>query len=176
MRKLPIILILLLTILWAYTSWYWYTCNIKWFCSVEKLDVRIPEEKIISTVKETTWPSGSIIDIKTEPSLEELPEIHVEEKEKEIIIEICDDIISQAISLWWEKNNIEEVKNVEGFLNTKEGETLDIDGRYSQDDFDAIKRFQLKYREDILDPWGISTPTGYIYTTTIKKINELHCK
>ena len=32
MRKLPIILTILCSVLWFYGCWYWYTCHIKDFC------------------------------------------------------------------------------------------------------------------------------------------------
>jgi hypothetical protein len=47
---------------------------------------------------------------------------------------------------------------------------------YGQDDFEAIKRFQIEFRADILDPWDIINPTGYVYKTTVKKINEVACQ
>jgi peptidoglycan hydrolase-like protein with peptidoglycan-binding domain len=35
--------------------------------------------------------------------------------------------------------------------------------------------FQLRYTKDILAPWGFIAPTGYVYTTTTNKINEIYC-
>ena len=32
MNKLLILVVIFLSGAWAYTSWYWYTCNIKGFC------------------------------------------------------------------------------------------------------------------------------------------------
>ena len=34
----------------------------------------------------------------------------------------------------------------------------------------AVMRFQLKYRKDVLDPLGLSSPTGFVGPATIKKI------
>ncbi|TSC61211.1 MAG: hypothetical protein Athens041674_845, partial [Parcubacteria group bacterium Athens0416_74] len=39
----------------------------------------------------------------------------------------------------------------------------------------AVKAFQLKYSEQILAPWGITQPTGYVYKTTQRWINLSHC-
>lgn len=39
--------------------------------------------------------------------------------------------------------------------------------------YDAVIRFQEKYAEDILSPWGLTKGTGYAAKTTINKINEL---
>ncbi len=38
-----------------------------------------------------------------------------------------------------------------------------------------MKSFQSKYAGEILTPWGITQPTGSVYHTTKKKINELTC-
>jgi len=89
--------------------------------------------------------------------------------------EPCTDIITRSILLGG-NNDIEEVKALEQFLNDTQGEKLEVDGRYNQEDYEAVKRFQTKYRADILDPWGVANPTGYVYKTTIKKINELYCQ
>ena len=37
----------------------------------------------------------------------------------------------------------------------------------------AVIRFQEKYKEDILAPWGIEKGTGYVGNTTLKKINNI---
>lgn len=77
--------------------------------------------------------------------------------------------------IWFgEINAVEEVKLVESIL-LEEGFQLVSDGVYGQDDFEAVKSFQLKYRSDILDPWNITEPTGYVYRTTVKKMNAILC-
>ena len=73
-------------------------------------------------------------------------------------------------------NNPVEVEKLERFLNDFEGENLEVNGIYEQADFDAVLRFQTKYFGDILGPWGHDAPTGYVYITTKKKINELYCE
>jgi hypothetical protein len=37
----------------------------------------------------------------------------------------------------------------------------------------AVIRFQEKYREEVLDPWGLTEGTGYVGSSTRAKINEL---
>ncbi len=40
----------------------------------------------------------------------------------------------------------------------------------------AVKNFQKKYAADILAPIGLTEPTGFVGTMTLKKINSLSCK
>ncbi len=73
------------------------------------------------------------------------------------------------------KNKKSEVILLQQFLNRYEREKLTIDGVYKKTDVAAVKRFQKKYQV-VLDFWGTNTPTGYVYITTVKKINEIHCQ
>ncbi len=79
-------------------------------------------------------------------------------------------------ALYW--NNPNDVKIVQKFLNTYEAESLPITGIYSRQTFDAVVRWQEKYREVILNPWGIKKGNGYIYITSIaqmKRQQQAHC-
>lgn len=185
MKKFPIIITLFLTILWFYICWYWYTCQIKGFCYVEKINGQIELESSGDFIDDIIIPNETInqediTNLPLEVTQSGILEQQVQEEatpQEDVSLQkqACGDIITQAISLWG-NNNDEEVLSLETFLNTKEGENLDLNGRYNQDDFDAVKRFQLKYRADVLDPSGIANPTGYVYTNTIKKINALNCQ
>ena len=73
-------------------------------------------------------------------------------------------------------NNPYEVEKLEKFLNDYEGESLVVNGIYEKSDFEAVKRFQSKYGSEVLSPWGLKGPTGYVYYTTKKKVNELYCQ
>lgn len=102
----------------------------------------------------------------------------VEEEEWEVgvtdSVSLCVNPLIGPIGLGGD-NNREEVERLEAFLISR-WENLEIDGKYGQNDFDAIKRFQLEFREEILDPWDIENPTGYVFRTTIKTINQVACK
>lgn len=74
------------------------------------------------------------------------------------------------------ENNASEVTKLQSFLKNTELLTVDINGTFDQKTFDAVSVFQAKYASDVLTPWGVSTPTGEVYFTTQKKVNELYCK
>jgi DNA-binding beta-propeller fold protein YncE len=71
------------------------------------------------------------------------------------------------------RNNPEEVKLLEQFLNLFLGFDLPVNGIYEQADRQAIIAFQEKYTEDILAPWKLKKGTGYVYTKTLAKIKQL---
>jgi hypothetical protein len=73
------------------------------------------------------------------------------------------------------QNDAAQVNKLITFLNTNEGESLLIDGSYDRDDVLAVKRFQTKYKKDILAPLGISQATGIVSIATRGKINGMHC-
>ena len=73
-------------------------------------------------------------------------------------------------------NDIQQVQRLQRFLAHDEGfRDVDISGSFDSVTFNAVQGFQERYRADILDPWGIANPTGYVYLTTRKKINEIYC-
>jgi sugar lactone lactonase YvrE len=71
-------------------------------------------------------------------------------------------------------NNPDDVKLLQKYLNTYEGYSLSVDGVYKKVDVDAVKKWQLKYQKEILDPWHITVPTGYVYITSLRKIKQIH--
>ncbi len=71
------------------------------------------------------------------------------------------------------KNNPEDVRLLEQFLNKTEGTKLPVDGVYSAADRDAVIKWQEKFATDILKPWGLTKGTGQISTTSLKKISQL---
>ncbi len=74
-------------------------------------------------------------------------------------------------------NNPSEVKKLQVFLRDYEGfSELGVTGVFDENTFKAVSKFQLKYKDDILTPWGASLPSGYVYITTSKKINEIYCQ
>ena len=186
MRKLLVLIVLILSAIWMYISWYWYTCIIKWFCG--------SATEIVSTTDDDVWfvqndPPQDIVVQEPEPEvlLEEKPEPVVEpeptpaepvEQEVQAIAPTpkkeCQTLIVTPIKLG-NTNDAWDVKDLEDFLNAFEGESLEVNWVYDQADFEAVKRFQVKYASEILTPWGIKNPTGYVFKTTTEKINEIYC-
>jgi hypothetical protein len=72
-------------------------------------------------------------------------------------------------------NNPNEVRKLQYFLNTHENAGLVMDGDFGTSTEAAVKVFQAHYANEILAPWGTTTPTGIVYITTTRKINEIYC-
>lgn len=73
------------------------------------------------------------------------------------------------------QNNPEEVKKLQRFLNSYLGLTLEVNGEYNLDTYNAVKKFQKKEFGEVLKPWGIRRATGYVYKTTKRRINMIMC-
>ena len=86
----------------------------------------------------------------------------------------CEPYLKKFIKLGANNDEV-EVKKLETFLNSFENAGLKVDGIYDKTDFEAVKAFQSKYKE-VLDFWGLSQPTGYVYITTQKTINRIYCE
>ncbi|MEI6238716.1 MAG: peptidoglycan-binding domain-containing protein [bacterium] len=73
-------------------------------------------------------------------------------------------------------NNFADVVKLQLFLKNTEGLSVDVNGIYDTKTVKAVSAFQAKYLEDIMGPWGSKVPSGNVYITTEKKINEIVCK
>ena len=74
------------------------------------------------------------------------------------------------------QNDSNEVVKLQTFLKNNEKLNVDINGKFDQKTIDAVKSFQTKYVNETMAPWGVKTPTGNVFYTTKKKINEIVCK
>ncbi len=72
-------------------------------------------------------------------------------------------------------NNPAEVRKLQEFLNKEMGTTIPVTGFFGPLTDAGVKAFQTKYAADVLAPWGITAPTGYVYKMTMWKINSLLC-
>ena len=72
-------------------------------------------------------------------------------------------------------NNINEVVALQNFLKNVEKLNVDVNGIFDLKTQNAVIAFQNKYSDVVLAPWGLRSGTGYVYITTIKKINQIAC-
>lgn len=73
-------------------------------------------------------------------------------------------------------NDPEEVKKLQAFLRGVEKDaTVSVTGVFDDATAAAVSRFQSKYKNDVLAPWGVDAPTGHVYIMTKRKINEIFC-
>lgn len=72
-------------------------------------------------------------------------------------------------------NDETEVAKLQTFLNDHMDAGLSSNGFFDLQTEQAVRTFQSTYSTDILQPWGMTTPSGYVYLTTRKKINEIYC-
>lgn len=73
------------------------------------------------------------------------------------------------------KNDTENVKKIQKFLNDYIKAGLTVDGMYGDTTEKAVKRFQSMENGDVLAPWGFKKPTGITYLTTTTRINNIMC-
>lgn len=74
-----------------------------------------------------------------------------------------------------ENNSQEEVMKLQKFLHNNGFGPLTLTGIYDAQSIEAVKAFQKKYNTEILSPWGYERPTGFVYITTRKMVNNLVC-
>lgn len=74
-----------------------------------------------------------------------------------------------------QSNDVGQVDRLQVFLNAYEGAHLAMNGTYDAPTMAAVEAFQEKYASDILAPWGVTQPTGDVYITTTREINEVYC-
>ena len=74
------------------------------------------------------------------------------------------------------QNDPLEVAKLQLFLKTYEGADVLINGVYDAKTIAATEAFQSKFKDDILTPWGVDAPTGNVYLTTRRMVNEVNCK
>jgi len=66
-----------------------------------------------------------------------------------------------------------DVKELQKCLVNEVVPGLAVSGKFGADTKDAVNKFQQKYHADILDPSGLTTPTGDVKQTTRDKLNAV---
>ena len=73
-------------------------------------------------------------------------------------------------------NDVMQVIKLQAFLKSYEKlDYVNINGVFDEATLRAVNEFQLKYKSEVLTPWGIDEPTGYVYKLTLSKINQIVC-
>jgi len=111
----------------------------------------------------------------------EVPDSTTEAPKGEVLgATTCSAIYLNDFLYFGKKNNPEQVKLLQTFLNEELGLKLVVDGKYGKSTRNAVITFQEKYGTDILTPWapfGLKSGkgTGNVYKTTKWKINMIKC-
>lgn len=71
------------------------------------------------------------------------------------------------------KGDPDEIKRLQKFLNDVEDARVEENGVFDGETLEAVKAFQEKYAQEVLDIWGLDQATGYVGITTRLKINFL---
>jgi PKD repeat protein len=100
----------------------------------------------------------------------------------EVLGASCNAFITSSIIRPGGNHNVEEIKQLQHFLNLVLGTTLEENGVYNAATIDAVNKLQLTFSQFILKPWvdaGLlpneQTPTGIVYKTTARFINSMSC-
>lgn len=72
-------------------------------------------------------------------------------------------------------NDKEQVYRLQTFFNNFTTYQVPLNSVFDATTEQAVRDFQEEYASEILEPWNLESPSGYVYYTTKKKINELYC-
>jgi len=73
------------------------------------------------------------------------------------------------------RNNAEQVKVLQEFLNWYMHSGLVVDGLYGPRTEAAVRAFQVARADNILKPWRLTSSTGIFYKTTLVEAKNLMC-
>lgn len=156
-------------VIWSAISSYWYVCEVKGFCQEEVMDIETISINEIVDDEVADRPDDNIEGGQN--GTVQTTETTTVVREK---IVQCDAYLDTYLRKGYQ-NSSDDMRRLEEFLNTYEDEELSVNGVFDSSDEDAVERFQEKYRSEVLTPWGLSNPTGYVYQTTRDHINRLYC-
>lgn len=92
----------------------------------------------------------------------------------------CGPLLSTYLRMG-KQNDLAEVVKLQLFLQDELGLTNLVTGSFDAATKIAVDQFQLKYADEVLAPWIVfglpskETPTSYVYKTTQRMINNIHC-
>jgi peptidoglycan hydrolase-like protein with peptidoglycan-binding domain len=97
-----------------------------------------------------------------------------DENKGNVLGETCEVLVTKDLVIG-KKNNADEVKKLQTFLNARMGSKLPVTGHFGTMTKAEVKNFQKKYKDDILTPLKLKNPTGHVYKATRAKVNALSC-
>lgn len=83
-------------------------------------------------------------------------------------------LISNYMKQGWQNPTAEVIK-LQMFLKNVEGLNVAVTGTFDDQTRAGVEAFQKKYISDVLGPWDATLPSGTVYITTLKKINQIAC-
>ncbi len=158
-------------VIWAVISSFWYVCGVKGFCQDTSVEITPSTISINENVDDSVAerPNDNVRVNTTPVTTNQVTETVTREK-----VVQCDAYLDTYLRRGY-SNSSDDMRRLEDFLNTYEDEDLVVNGVFDSSDERAVERFQEKYRSEVLTPWGLSAPTGYVYRTTRDHINKLYC-
>lgn len=136
------------------------------------LPLPVPERVSTSTPVITYATSTATSTATTTPSLDEKVFISPIDG-TEVVCKVNSKTFNQYLRINSKDNDSNQVKLWQAFLNKEVDAKLPITGYFGKLTFEAVKAFQSKYAQEVLIPWDIDSPTGYIYKSTLHKANTL---
>jgi peptidoglycan/xylan/chitin deacetylase (PgdA/CDA1 family) len=118
----------------------------------------------VLTPTTTSVPTAVIPEVKGAPS-----------DGKVLGVSTCAELLTKDLKFHGPKNDESQVKKLQLFLNSHLGTKLPTTGLYGTLTRDAVNKFQIKYKENILTPLKLKNPTGNVYSSTRKTINSINC-
>lgn len=154
----------------AVGGWY-YGCKVNTWCGVEPDGVPLTE--VLSEVATDTVDAVADAGESVAEAIDEATD--GDAASEEVAAATCSEEYFTKDIKPGASNDKAEVIKLEKFLNEYEGEKLIAGGVYDGTDQAAVKRFQEKYKADILEPAGLTEPNGMVLEGTRKKLNEIYC-
>lgn len=123
---------------------------------------------ILQSASTSLTPATPSLSPSTEPVLSDPVSRSVEPPEN---LKSSDILISTYLARG-KQNDPSEVRKLQIFLNTTQGESLTVTGKFDSATRDAVNRYQLKHAGVILHPWGYTKPTGNVLQTTTRQMHK----
>jgi uncharacterized repeat protein (TIGR01451 family) len=87
----------------------------------------------------------------------------------------CSALVTTYMRQFKKKNDAADVMRLQTFLNEYIQAGLPVTGYFGPLTEKAVRAFQDKHADQVLAPWGLTASTGFVYLTTQRWINLIHC-